>query len=131
MTGGVGPVCPWPRPPAKATLFLKYPPGTNQSHQELDSLGTFACTMHIACMATKTISLKIEAWERLRRARRSPDESFSDVVMRAEWPEVGITGGDLLALYRDRGPHLSEEALDRIEEADAADLPPEDKWERP
>ena len=131
MTGGVGPVCPWPRPPANATLFLEHPPETTKNHHEFDSLGTFACTMHIACMATKTISLKIEAWERLRRARRSPDESFSDVVMRAEWPEVGITGGDLLALYRDRGPHLSEEALDRIEEADAADLPPEDKWERP
>ena len=87
--------------------------------------------MHIACMATKTISLKLEAWERLRRARRSPDESFSEVVMRAQWPEVGITAGELLALYGSQGPHLSEEALDRIEEADAEDLPPEDKWPNP
>jgi len=87
--------------------------------------------MHIACMATKTISLKIEAWERLRRARRSPDESFSEVVMRAEWPEVGITAGELLAVYGTRGPHLSDDALDRIDQADAADSPPEDKWHRP
>lgn len=87
--------------------------------------------MHITCMATKTISLKIEAWERLRRARRRPDESFSEVVMRAQWPEVGITGGDLLSVYRDGGPHFSEDALDRIEEATANDLPPEDKWDRP
>lgn len=35
-------------------------------------------------MATKTISLKLEAYEKLRAARRSPDESFSEVVMRAE-----------------------------------------------
>lgn len=87
--------------------------------------------MHITCMATKTISLKIEAWERLRRARRSPDESFSDVVMRADWPEVGITAGELLAVYGASGPHLSDEALDRIDEADAADFPAEDKWDRP
>ena len=86
--------------------------------------------MHIACMATKTISLKIEAWERLRRARRSPDESFSEVVMRAQWPEVGITGGELLAHYGFSGPHLSEGALERIDEANADDHPPEDKWDR-
>ena len=94
-------------------------------------LGIIACTMHIACMATKTISLKIQAWERLRRARRSPDESFSEVVMRAEWPEVGITGGELLGVYSTSGNHLSDDALDRIEAADAADFPPEDKWDRP
>lgn len=87
--------------------------------------------MHIACMATKTISLKIEAWERLRRARQSPDESFSDVVMRATWPEVGSTAGELLAEYGTGGPHLSSDALDRIEDADTADSPPEDKWNRP
>jgi hypothetical protein len=82
-------------------------------------------------MATKTISLKIEAWERLRRARRSPDESFSEVVMRAQWPEVGITGAELLAVYGSRGPHLSADALHRIDAADSGDTPPEDKWDRP
>lgn len=70
--------------------------------------------MHIACMATKTISLKVEAWERLRRARRSPTESYSEVVMRAQWPEMGITGRELLELYVSEGPHLSAEALDRM-----------------
>lgn len=29
------------------------------------------------------------------------------------------------------GPHLSDDALDRIDEADAAALPAEDKWDRP
>jgi hypothetical protein len=81
-------------------------------------------------MATKTISLRLEAYERLKRARKSPRESFSDVVMRAEWrpTDAGVTAGDLLALYERRGPCLSEKSLDRIEEAKAADRPPEDKW---
>jgi hypothetical protein len=82
-------------------------------------------------MATKTISLKIEAWKRLRRARRTSDESFSDVVMRARWPELGTTAGELLVVYGTDGPHLSEDALARIEEAEAADHPPEGTWNRP
>ena len=81
-------------------------------------------------MATKTISLKLEAWKRLRRARRAPDESFSEVVMRAQWPEVGITAGELLTLYGIEGAHLTESALGKIEEAAASDEPPEEKWER-
>lgn len=87
--------------------------------------------MHITCMATKTISLKLEAWERLRRARRSPSESFSEVVMRAEWPEVGCTAGELFSRYSALGPHLSDSDLDRIDEASAGDAPPEEKWTEP
>lgn len=79
-------------------------------------------------MSTKTVSLREEAYERLRRARRHPRESFSDVVMRADWSDVGLTAGDLLDLYAARGAFLSEEALDRVEEANAVDEPPEDKW---
>jgi len=82
-------------------------------------------------MATKTISLRVEAYERLRHARRDPRESFSDVVMRAEWPDLGLTGGELLELYQDRGAFFSEETLDRIEEAKASDRPPSDKWAEP
>jgi hypothetical protein len=81
-------------------------------------------------MTTKTISLRPEAYERLRRARRSPAESFSDVVLRAQWTDAGITAAELLALYEMRGPFLSERDLDRIENADTADAPPEDKWKR-
>jgi predicted CopG family antitoxin len=81
-------------------------------------------------MATKTISLKIEAWDRLRRARKTPGESFSDVVMRAQWPEVGATGSELLAVYSSTGPHLSLEALDRIGEADSPDEPVEGVWDQ-
>ena len=79
-------------------------------------------------MSVKTISLRIEAYERLRQARRSPSESFSDVVLRARWFDAGITAGELLALHASEGPYLSEAALDRIEATNAEDSPPEDKW---
>lgn len=86
--------------------------------------------MHGARMATKTISLKIEAWDRLRRARKTPDESFSEVVMRAQWPEVGATASELLGVYSASGPHFSLKALDRIRSADPEDEPPEGVWDQ-
>jgi hypothetical protein len=81
-------------------------------------------------MATKTISLRIEAWERLRRARRTPDESFSEVVMRAEWPDAGLTARELRAHYDQEGASFGPEELDRIEEVTREDSPPRDKWRR-
>jgi predicted CopG family antitoxin len=79
-------------------------------------------------MATKTISLKIEAYERLRRARRSPEESFSDVVLRATWPVETVNGQELLGLYRSRGSLLSEEEIERVEQLNKLDEAPVDKW---
>jgi len=87
--------------------------------------------MHSAWMATKTISLKLDAYERLRAARRTPEESFSQVVMRAEWPDSPSRAADFLTARRRRGAILSEESLTRIEELDRNDQPPEDKWARP
>ncbi len=89
------------------------------------------CDVHNACMAVKTISLKLEAYERLRAARRYPTESFSEVVMRATWPEDTITAGELLHLARASGPRFSDEVLDRIEALKRRDQPPEDQWTRP
>ena len=79
-------------------------------------------------MATKTISLKVEAYNRLSAARRYRDESFSEVVMRATWPEDTITARALLDLLSSRRVHLRAEELDRIEELKQHDVPPEDKW---
>lgn len=79
-------------------------------------------------MATKTISLKEEAYERLRRAKRDSSESFSDVVMRARWDEAPITGRGLLRLVRERGALYSADELDAIEAVSRTDAPPADKW---
>ena len=79
-------------------------------------------------MATKTISLKEEAYDRLRVARRYRDESFSEVVMRATWPEDTITARALLDLLGSRRVRLRDDELDRIDEINKRDWPAEDKW---
>jgi hypothetical protein len=79
-------------------------------------------------MGTKTISLKNEAYARLRAARRYPDESFSEVVLRATWPEDTATAGAFLQMIRQRRVHFTDEEIVRIEELKRADTPPEDKW---
>lgn len=88
------------------------------------------CDVHIAQVSIKTISLKREAYDRLRAARRYSTESFSEVVLRASWPEDTVTAKDLLRLYRNGRARLTDEALDRIEAAKRSDTPPEDKWAR-
>jgi hypothetical protein len=81
-------------------------------------------------MSVKTISLRLEAYERLRAARRYPTESFSEVVMRASWPEDTVTARDLLRLRRTHRPLFSENELDRVAALERAAGPPEDKWAR-
>ncbi len=79
-------------------------------------------------MGTKTVSLKDEAYGRLRAARRYPDESFSEVVLRATWAEDTITAREFLALLGSRRSHLRADELDRIDAFKEHDQPPEDKW---
>lgn len=79
-------------------------------------------------MAIKTVSLKLEAYDRLKSARRYPAESFSEVILRAHWPEATITGAELLARCQTEGALFSEAELDTMEAAKAASRPPEDKW---
>jgi hypothetical protein len=79
-------------------------------------------------MASKTISLSTDAYERLKRHRRRPGESFTQVVMRAKWDEDTVTAADLLDAWGRRPPVFSLEELDQIEQAKAAELPAEDKW---
>lgn len=83
--------------------------------------------MHVLLMATKTISIDLEAYELLRRARREPNESFSRVIKRATWDEIPCTAGNFL----DRLAHLpptTPEALDALARIQRSDLPPEDSW---
>lgn len=78
-------------------------------------------------MATKTISLDHEAYERLRRARARADESFSQVIKRARWDERGATGASLLETL-ERMPRLDRATLGRLERAQRRDAPPDDPW---
>ena len=89
-----------------------------------------AQSVYVLCMSTKTISLRLEAYERLRNARRHPVESFSDVVMRATWADEPVTAGAFLHRVRERGPAYGPDDLDRLERAQLADRPADDKWTR-
>ncbi len=79
-------------------------------------------------MPTKTVSVRIEAYEKLKRARRYEGESFSEVVLRARWPEETITARELARIYREKGPFFDENELARIERLKRDDQPPENKW---
>ena len=87
-------------------------------HAEFDIHFMF---MHDICMATKTISLELDAYEKLRRARRTPSESFSSVVRRAEFPGSPKTAAELSAILENRMKEdrlfFSESELDRLDEA--------------
>lgn len=79
-------------------------------------------------MATKTISLDLETYERLSAARQHERESFSKVVKRAVWPAQTGTAGDLLA-WRNATKELADEAvLDRLDDLQECDHPAENKW---
>lgn len=72
-------------------------------------------------MPTKTISLELDAYEKLRRAKRFPRESFSEVVRRVQIPELGVTGRDLLT----RGVFLDDSDFEAINSLNANDSPPD------
>ena len=72
-------------------------------------------------MPTKTISLEIDAYDKLRRAKRFPRESFSEVVRRVEIPGLGASGRDLLA----REVFLDEHDFEAIDALNANDTPPD------
>lgn len=78
-------------------------------------------------MATKTISLEIDAYERLRSSKK-PGESFSEVVRRAHFPDSPTTGADLLEWMKKGGSGVSHAYLNEIEKADQNDLLPDDPW---
>ncbi|MBI2071533.1 MAG: hypothetical protein HYT81_00620 [Gemmatimonadetes bacterium] len=79
-------------------------------------------------MATKTISVHLAAYERLKRAKRDSSESFSDVIMRARWDTEPVTAAGLLRLVRERGPLYRPEELAGVEILKRDDRPPRDKW---
>ena len=78
-------------------------------------------------MATKTISIDLEAYERLSRARLSPKDSFSRVIKRAKWEMPAKTCADLLQSLADM-PTVADDVLERLERAQAEDEAPDHPW---
>jgi len=78
-------------------------------------------------MATKTITLELDAYEKLRAAKKA-GESFSEVVRRAAFAETPLTGTNLRAYYRSGGSGVSERCLDAVEEASKHDPVPDNPW---
>jgi predicted CopG family antitoxin len=70
---------------------------------------------------TKTISLELDAYEKLRRAKRFPRESFSEVVRRVHVPETGVSGRELLA----REVLMDESDFETIDALNANDAEPD------
>ncbi len=83
--------------------------------------------MHNSCMAIKTISLELDAYEKLRSHKR-PGESFSEVVRRAEFRDAPPTGRGLLEYFRNGGSKVEEAYLESVEQAAASDAPPDNPW---
>ncbi len=83
--------------------------------------------MHGSCMATKTISLELDAYDKLRDAKR-PGESFSAVVRRMQVATPAPSGGDLLKRFETGGSGVEETYLDAVEAATAQDQAPDNPW---
>lgn len=78
-------------------------------------------------MATKTISLELDAYEKLRSAKKR-GESFTEVVRRAVLEDAPLTGAGLREYLWDGGSGVSEEYLNSVESAAENDPIPDDPW---
>lgn len=78
-------------------------------------------------MATKTVTLELDAYEKLRFAKRG-GESFSEVVRRATFVDVPATGEALRDYFHKGGSGVTETYLDAVEEAAKHDPVPDDSW---
>jgi hypothetical protein len=78
-------------------------------------------------MATKTITLELDAYEKLRHAKRG-GESFTEVVRRAVWVDAPVTGASLREYYKKGASGVSLKYLDAVEEAASHDPTPDDPW---
>lgn len=82
-------------------------------------------------MATKTVSVDLEAYDRLCQARSGARESFSQVIKRAIWLPRRGTAASLLELTRSVESidgRLSDEELDRLDKNQLDDKPAPNRW---
>jgi len=83
--------------------------------------------VYCSCMATKTITLEIDAYNKLK-AEKKAGESFTAVVRRASFANAPLTGSDLAAYLRSGGCGVSNTYLNAVEEAALHDPIPDDPW---
>ena len=79
-------------------------------------------------MTTKTISLDMDAYEKLKQAKKS-GESFSQVVKRAWFLGEAPKGELLREYYRNGGSGVSEAYLSAVETSKKSDPHPENPWD--
>ncbi len=79
-------------------------------------------------MASKTITLELDAYEKLKEMKR-PGESFTEVVRRASFSDAPLTGRDLRNYLRAGGSGISERYLEAVEEAAKHDPIPDNPWD--
>ncbi len=84
--------------------------------------------MYVPCMATRTITLELDAYEKLRAAK-TPGESFSEVVRRAVFPGTPPTGAKLQAYFQSGGSSIGDDYLEAVEQASKHDPVPDRPWE--
>lgn len=82
-------------------------------------------------MATKTIDLEADAVEKLETAKWAPDESYSDVLRRAQFPPKPHRARELLETFQRRAGRspLTEEALDELAEAQRCEAGSPSHWD--
>lgn len=78
-------------------------------------------------MATKTITLEIDAYDKLKAAK-NVGESFTEVVRRASFANAPLTGADLEAYLRSGGSGVNEKYLTAVGQAAQHDPIPDDPW---
>lgn len=78
-------------------------------------------------MATKTISVDLDAYEALSKARLSEKESFSQVIKRARWGRRAKSCGDIHKALA-RMPRASAGVIRRLDAAQKKDAPPDNPW---
>jgi predicted CopG family antitoxin len=76
-------------------------------------------------MATKTLSVELDVYERLKALKNTPSESFSQVLRRTLPGSRVLTGAELLRRIEDGTyPYSTDEGEDEVAELDRW-FPPE------